>query len=108
MEHLVSKFLEEKENLALSLSDRLSKHKIAKIASDIEQMNKSQKTSYLKAQVQFDFKERIAELDHTLQRTKEENRELKERIATLLNQQKQSEPRNVTIAESQSTEPLEL
>ena len=31
----MAKFAEEKENLALSLSDRLSKHKIAKIANEI-------------------------------------------------------------------------
>ena len=36
MEDLMSKFIEEKESLAFSLSDRLSKHKIAKIANDIE------------------------------------------------------------------------
>ena len=36
MEDLMSKFIEEKESLSFSLSDRLSKHKIAKIANDIE------------------------------------------------------------------------
>ena len=84
MEDLISKFVEEKESLAFSLSDRLSKHKIEKIANDIGQINQDEKSSNIKAQVKYDFKEQIAELDQTLQKTKEENMELKEKIASLV------------------------
>ena len=94
MESLISKFVEEKESLALSLSDRLSKHKIEKIANDIEQINQDEKSSDVKAQVKYEFKEQIAELDKTLQKTKEENTELKEKIASLvatIEKQKHSE-----------------
>ena len=84
MEDLISKFVEEKESLAFSLSDRLTKHKIEKIANDIGQINSDEKSSNIKAQVKYDFKEQIAELDQTLQKTKEENMELKEKIASLV------------------------
>ena len=84
MEGLISKFVEEKESLAFSLSDRLSKHKIEKIANDIEQINQDENSSNVKAQVKYEFKEQITELDKTLQKTKEENIELKEKIASLV------------------------
>ena len=77
IEDLVVKFAEEKENLALSLSDRLSKHKIASMMNKIT--HASDDISSIKSEVKISFKNEIAELNSTLQRIKKENKELKGR-----------------------------
>lgn len=85
IEELMAKFAEEKENLALSLSDRVSKHKIAKIVSEISLANDDHDISSIKSDVKISFTKEIAALNSTLQRIKAENRDLKTRNRGLLN-----------------------
>ena len=84
IEELMAKFAEEKENLALSLSDRVSKHKIAKIVSEISLANDDNDMSSIKSDVKISFTKEIGALNSTLQRIKAENRDLKTRNRGLL------------------------
>ena len=85
LEDLMGKFAEEKENLALSLSDRMSKHKIAKIVGELSHIGDKADVSSIKSDVKISFTKEIASLNSTLQRVKGENRELKARNRGLLN-----------------------
>ena len=51
IEDLMVKFAEEKENLTDSLTDKLSKHKIAKIADEIGNINNEKDISSIKSSV---------------------------------------------------------
>ena len=84
IEDLMAKFAEEKESLALSLSDRVSKHKIAKIVSEISLANEDNDISSIKSDVKISFAKEIAALNSTLQRIKAENKDLKTRNRGLL------------------------